>query len=366
MPTVSSVDAPVEPTLNQSHQSRITDDDVIAGYRGILARDPENDDVVQHHRLFGEKIELLAALVRSDEYRARMEDFRRNKHGFHIADLDEIAADFQRGHGERWRGRSLILPDWFDVSLHPLSSEYYGQMLRLWEAITAREAYDPVLNEDTPEIAQLDAIYKPAFYASGDSQFAGAQMMAMGHIIMRSGIRPGDRVLEYGAGFGQTALALARLGARVDTVDVNPHFCKAVATAAERYSVDLTPHLEQFGFNPSGVNNAYSLIFFYESFHHCIKFNDVIPQLTSLLADGGKVILAGEPIFDQLCPDLPFLWGFRLDWENVAVMRIRGWLELGFQKDFLLGLFSRNGFDCAHHSDPNSHWAQVYEFCRPM
>ncbi|MFZ5705447.1 MAG: class I SAM-dependent methyltransferase [Pseudomonadota bacterium] len=325
-------------------------------------REPENDDVIEHHRLFAEKIELLTALVRSDEYRARVDRFRHDDRGFHMEDLDEVAADFQRGNGERWRGRSLILPDWFDTNLDPLDAAYCQQMLRLWEAITARKGYDPLLNEDTPEIAELDAIYKPAFYASGESHFAGAQMMAMGHIIMRSGVRPGDRVLEYGAGFGQTALALARLGARVDTVDVNPHFCKAVATAADHYSVELNPHVGQFGFNPAGASNAYSLIFFYESFHHCIEFNTLIPQLPSLLADRGKVILAGEPIFEQLCPDLPYLWGFRLDWENVAVMRIRGWLELGFQRDFLLALFARSGFACSYHGDPNSHWAQVYEF----
>ncbi len=350
------------PPLMQPDHGHVTRDDVIAGYRAVLARAPENDDVIEHHRCFEENIGLLTALVRSDECKARVDAFRHDGRGFHIEDLDEVAADFQRGDGERWRGRSLILPEWFETGLDPLGSDYYQQMLRLWEAITARKGYDPLLNEDTPEIADLDAIYKPAFYASGDSHFAGAQMMAMGHIIMRSDIRPGDRVLEYGAGFGQTALALARLGARVDTVDVNPHFCKAVATAAERYSVDLNPHLGQFGFNPSGVNSAYSLIFFYESFHHCIEFNSLIPQLPSLLADQGKVILAGEPIFEQLCPDLPYLWGFRLDWENVAVMRIRGWLELGFQRDFLLALFARSGFACTHYSDPNSHWAQIYEF----
>jgi len=348
--------------LNQTIASRVTRDDVIAGYRAILVREPENDDVIEHHRCFGEKAELLTALVQSDEYKARLDAFRHDERGFRIEELDTVATDFQRGEGERWRGRSLILPEWFDTNLDPLSPAYYQQMLRLWEAITGRKGYDPLLNEDTPEIADLDAIYKPAFYASGDSQFAGAQIMAMGHIIMRSGIRPGDRVLEYGAGFGQTALALARLGARVDTVDVNPHFCKAVSTAAERYSVDLTSHVGQFGFNPSGDANAYSLILFYESFHHCIAFDKIIPKFSSLLTDNGKIILAGEPIFNQLCPDLPYLWGFRLDWENVAVMRIRGWLELGFQRDFLLALFARSGFACSEHSDPNSHWAQVYEF----
>jgi hypothetical protein len=43
-------------------------------------------------------------------------------------------------------------------------------------------------------------------------------------------------------------------------------------------------------------------------------------------------------------------------------MRIRGWMELGFQKDFLVGQLDKAGFTCAEYRDPNSHWAQVYEF----
>jgi 2-polyprenyl-3-methyl-5-hydroxy-6-metoxy-1,4-benzoquinol methylase len=352
--------------MDQPIQTQLSPADVVDGYQAILGREPENGQVIEHHQELGDRIALLVALVRSAEFQSRLNAFRRQDNGIKIEELDQVAADFERGDGDRWRGRSLTLPNWFDTTLDPLGSDYSRQMLRLWETITGRQGYDPLRNEDTPEIAELDAIYKPAFYASGDSQFAGAQLMAMGHIIMRSGIRPGDRVLEYGAGFGQTALALARLGASVDTVDVNAHFCNAVATAAARYSVDLKPHVGQFGLNPSGIANAYSLIFFYESFHHCIDFKEFISKLPMLLKESGRIILAGEPIFDHLCPELPYLWGFRLDWENVAVMRIRGWLELGFQKNFLLSLFDQSGFRCNHYHDPNSHWAQVYEFQRRL
>lgn len=336
--------------------------DVIDGYRVVLGREPENDQVIEHHRHFSSRTELFAALTRSTEYRDRFRERFTSDRKITLDQLDEVAQDFQRGDRERWEGHSLELPDWFDVGLEPTGAAYREQMLRFWEAITARSDYQAASNEDTPEIGDLDAVFRPAFFASGDTRFAGGQLMAMGHILLRSGIAPGQRVLEYGAGFGLTALFFARLGAKVDTVDINPAFCRAVQTSADRYQVELHPHVGEFGYNPAGVPGAYDLIFFYESFHHCLDFERVIPELRKLLTPTGRILMAGEPIFDALCPDMPYLWGFRLDWENVAVMRIRGWMELGFQKDFLIGQFDRAGFDCAEHRDPNSHWAQVYEF----
>lgn len=278
--------------------------------------------------------------------------------------LDKIAFDFQTGNHAPWRGSVLGLPEWFDVNHAPTSLAFRNQMLRFWCEITGRTNYNPTEHEDTPEIADADSLIRPAFYGSSDLHYAGAQIIAMGHIVMRSGVVAGDRVLEYGAGFGQTALAFARLGAQVDTVDINPAFCKAVKRSAEHFLATLTPHLGEFGLNPAGHDHAYKLILFYESFHHCFDFFGLIETLPSLLAPGGRILLAGEPIFDQICPELPYPWGFRLDWENVAVMRHRGWMELGFQRTFLLDLFEQAGFTCRVYTDPNSHWATIYDFQR--
>lgn len=279
-----------------------------------------------------------------------------------ISQLDEVALAFQRNDRAPWEGGALELPGWFDLGVKYESADYKAQVLRLWEEITALNDYNPTLHEDTPEIGELDAIFRPGFYATGDAELAGGHLIAMGHILKRSGVRTGDRVLEYGAGFGQTALAFARLGAKVDTVDINPAFCSAVQRNGHHFGVDLTAHHGKFGDNPAGMPNAYDLILFYESFHHCLDFEALIANLPTLLKPDGRVLLAGEPIFDDQCPAMPYGWGPRLDWECVAVMRIRGWMELGFQRDFLLHQFSKVGFDCTIHTDPNSHWAQVYEF----
>lgn len=343
--------------------------DVIQAYQSLLGRAPESEAVIEDHRRFGSTAELIAAVIGSREYQDR---FAR-EHGLAAADrpsfplerMDEAVAVYQAGPGPvqaEFAGSVLALPDWFDHALDPDGEPYRAQMLRLWAAITGRADYDPDTHEDTPEVAAQDALYRPAFYATRDVWFAGSQIMAMGHILVRSGVTADARILEYGAGFGQTALAFARMGAKVDTVDINPAFCRAVGAAAERYRVDLTPHCRPFGYNPAGEDHAYDLVFFYESFHHCLDFAGMIRALPRLLKPGGRVLLAGEPIFPAPAPDMPYPWGFRLDWENVAIMRTRGWLELGFRRDYLVRHFEEAGFAWHFHEDVNSHWAKIYEF----
>lgn len=281
-----------------------------------------------------------------------------------VANLDHARAVFLEGRHHELAGRVLALPDWFDRSLDPDSPEWLAQQMRLWREITDRDVYDPHADEDTPEISELDPVIRPAFYATGDTAEAGRHLLAMGHILLRSGVPAGGRVIEYGAGFGQNALAFARLGMKVDTVDIAAGFCGAVTALAERYGVDLTAHRQPFGYNPAGEPGAYDLILFYESFHHCLEFKTVIPQLRDMLKPGGRIIMAGEPIVRAPNDLMPYPWGIRLDWENVAIMRIRGWMELGFHEDYIVRQFADAGMTWRLWPDPNAHTAQVYEFRR--
>ena len=59
---------------------------------------------------------------------------------------------------------------------------------------------------------------------------ASDHVIATGMFLKHCGLKAGDWALEYGAGFGQTALSLSRLGVNVDTVDISPTFCDFVGT----------------------------------------------------------------------------------------------------------------------------------------
>ena len=343
----------------------LTRQDVVRAYVQLLGRMPENEEVIAFHIGHYADVQALTdGITGSDEYHDRMASLsdKGDVRFFTIDDIPAVADAFSRGDRDAFAGAYLKLPEWFDRTIEAGTDAYREQMLRLWSAITARGVYTPIRDEDTPEVADDDFIYRPAFYGTGDSGIAGGHLMAMGHIMLRSELPAGGRVLEYGAGFGQNAVAFARTGARVHTVDINAAFCKGVRRAGRHFKVDLKAFRGGFGFNPSYQPNHYDLVLFYESFHHCLDHDDLIAALPGLLAPGGKVILAGEPVFARATPDMPYPWGFRLDWENIAIMRLRGWMELGFQETYLLALFVKAGFDCAFFGDPNSHWAQVYRF----
>ncbi len=261
-------------------------------------------------------------------------------------------------YGSPWdnfRTANLRLPSWFKTGLNPYSETYARQQYKLWSLLTRHERpYEPELDEKEAPLANVDALRRPAYYMRRDAEsvrLAADHIIATGMILKHSGLRPGCRALEYGAGFGQTALALARLGVEVDTVDISKVFCEYVREQAEFFQVPLTPFEGRFGWNPRGTQK-YDLIFFYEAFHHCADFKSVVRDLKRHLTPGGRVLLVGEPISRSQNRYLPYPWGLRLDAEPIAQIRRYGWMELGFTEDFLLRLFLDAGFsaeriDCA-------------------
>lgn len=341
-----------------------THEDLTLCYRTFLGREPDAAGL----QTWGQKIEAgmsfdeLAAVFRgSPEYLGR----QGGKDTPVVFGADQID-DIWKGLHDPARVIScklstMRLPEGFDLTLDPDSEAWRAQQLDLWALITRRTDYDPLRDEDTPEIGEMDAVLRPSFYATKQTAIVGDHLLGMGQLLKRADLRPGARVLEYGAGFGQIALAFARTGVTVDTVDVNPAFCGAVRQLAERYEVDLTAHVGTFGDNPASEPAAYDLIYFYESFHHCLDFRAVLPKLRAMLKPGGRILMAGEPIFAGPHPALPYPWGIRLDGECVAVMRQRGWMELGFQEDYLMKVFAEAGFSGMKHPS-NDHYAIVYEF----
>lgn len=253
-------------------------------------------------------------------------------------------------YGSPWdafRMAAMQLPSWFRGGLDPHSQEYADQQYKLWSLVTRHERpYMPEMDEKEAPLLDVDAIRRPACYMRRDSEavrLAADQIIATGMILKHSGVKPGARALEYGAGFGQASLALARLGVLVDTVDISQTFCRFVREQADFFQASLTAFEGRFGWNPRG-NQKYDLIFFYEAFHHCADFRSVVHDLKRHLAPDGRVLLVGEPISRTENPYLPYPWGLRLDAEPIAQVRRFGWLELGFTEEFLIRLFTDAGF----------------------
>jgi SAM-dependent methyltransferase len=267
------------------------------------------------------------------------------------------------GPWEPFRHAHMRLPDWFQHGLDPLGDAYAEQQRRLWRLVAGVDrAYDVERDEKEADIGEVDPVRFPGFYVRRDPsavEAASDHVIAMGMLMKHCGLRPGDWALEYGAGYGQTALSLARLGVHVDTVDVSATFCDYVRRQAEFFDVPLNAFKGRFGDAPR-PDHRYRLIWFYESFHHCLDFARVVRELPKLLAPGGRVILSGEPIAERSYAAVPYPWGLRLHSEVVAVVRRQRWFELGFTEDFLFELFANAGFVMSRIDCPPSLFGRMY------
>ena len=127
-----------------------------------------------------------------------------------------------------YRDAHLALPAWFRQGLDPWSDEYAAQQHRLWQLISGRtRPYDAAMDEQDIGWDDSDPIKLPGFFQRRDPRAvlsASDHILAQGMLLKYSGLKPGDRALEFGPGFGQTALALARLGVDVRAVDISPRF----------------------------------------------------------------------------------------------------------------------------------------------
>lgn len=285
-----------------------------------------------------------------------------------IALIAETYTSVRNTRGTAWdhlRGRYLTLPDWFNTALDPLSDEYFAQQMRLWNVIAGVDRqYSAGVDEAEEKVADVDAVRRPGFYIwrqQGSVRAAADHVLATGMLMKHSGLEAGMWALEYGAGFGQTALAFARMGVNVDTVDISSTFCGYVKQQADFFQVKLTPFKGEFGDNPRG-DQKYDLIWFYESFHHCVDFKNVVSKLKQYLAPGGKILLAGEPIIKHEYPAVPYPWGLRLESEVVAVIRNLRWFELGYSEDFIGNFFVNNGYAAVCFDCPISDFGVTYSF----
>jgi SAM-dependent methyltransferase len=251
------------------------------------------------------------------------------------------------GPWEPFRDAHLRLPNWFRPGLDPDGADYVSQQHRLWRLVAGVDReYEVEADEKEADWNDVDALRLPGYYVRRDPfavVAASDHVIATGMMLKHCGLKPGDWALEYGAGFGQTALTLARLGVNIDTVDISERFCGWVREQADFFRVPLTPFKARFGAAPRH-GKKYQVVWFYESFHHCLDFARVVRELPNLLAPGGRVILSGEPIVEREYAAVPYPWGLRLHSEVVAVVRRQRWFELGFSEDFLFKLFKSAGF----------------------
>jgi protein-L-isoaspartate O-methyltransferase len=239
-----------------------------------------------------------------------------------------------------------------DLPKDPDSDAYRDRQFELYEHLYGKPYSTE--HEHTPfDVATIARTPFP--YSTGSSLTVGNQLIAIGYLIKAMALPKGARILEFGPGWGNTTIALGRMGYEVTAVDIEPNFVellrlRARAEGAPGVSVQLGDFLS---IKPG--DRPYDAILFFECFHHCADHLQMIAGFDQLLSQQGLVCFAGEPI----TPDFPLPWGLRMDGESLWAIRKNGWLELGFNLDYFESTMARHGWRITQQTSRESPWASV-------
>lgn len=241
----------------------------------------------------------------------------------------------------------------------PFSPEYAAMAMALAAELRGRPDYDAATDERLGHGMQDRDLWTGLSPWDFRSPLLLAEFFDCYAAMLRQlGAPPGARVLEYGPGSGQFLLALARLGYRCHAVDVEPEYLRLIRRQAEAMGLRIRCNRGLFG--EGFGEERFDVILFFEAFHHAPDFLGLLRRLRRRLNPGGRLLLCGEPVFPPGLTEgpIPYPWGPRLDAISIAAFQ-RGWMELGFQIDFLLEALRRTGWDATPITHPTTFRANM-------
>jgi SAM-dependent methyltransferase len=232
---------------------------------------------------------------------------------------------------------------WFDMpidqSLDPLSARYRDSVLAYYRSLAGESRP----STESPGLSKDDlAGFQPSPYATGDGAQVGSWLQAIGFIIETCRPRRGHRVLQLGAGQGGLALPLAQMGCTVTALDADRRNIDIIRDRSERAGVVLRALHAGFDTAIAALpEQRFDVVVFHACFHtsydHVALLRLVREQL---LAPGGRLVLAGEPMLETL----PAPWGLNPAGPAASAMRRGGALSLVFRPSYLLHALSACGY----------------------
>ena len=240
-----------------------------------------------------------------------------------------------------------------ELPTDPFSPEYREFQMRLYRQIAGKDY--SIANEATVfDVAR--AVRRPFPYATGSCTTVGEQLIAIGFVMRSMALAPQSRVLELGAGWGNTTLQLAELGHRVTAVDVEPRFCELIRQRAAQRDLIIDVVNADFMWVKE-VHTPFDAVIFFKSFHHAADHIGLLCALRNAVTPEGRIFFAAEPIQ----PDFPYPWGIRLDGQSLWSIRKHGWLEMGFEDGYFAEVLRQNGWFARKHIALDPGWLNVWE-----
>jgi 2-polyprenyl-3-methyl-5-hydroxy-6-metoxy-1,4-benzoquinol methylase len=239
-----------------------------------------------------------------------------------------------------------------DLPDDPYSPEYVERQFELYRRIAGRSSYEV----DSEESNFPTDLKRPFPYYTESPETVGQHLIAMGRIIRTMALPAGSSILELGAGWGNTTIAMAQMGYDVMAIDIDPNFVRLIADQAARLSLSVDVRRGQY-LDIDQLERTFDAVLFFESFHHCSDHLTLLDHLRRVLAPGGGVFFAAEPIHEFF----PVPWGVRLDGESLWAIRQKGWLELGFQESYFIRTLLQLGWTVRKHVSQETYLGLIYE-----
>jgi SAM-dependent methyltransferase len=264
--------------------------------------------------------------------------------------LDEAAAisddELRRGFARFRMDLELDMPS------DPYSAEYRKAVFDLYEWLHGKPYH--VDNEQSSFDVE-SAADSPFPYATQSTQTVGNHLIAVGHIIRTLDLAPSSRVLEFGPGWGNTTVALARMGHDVTAIDIDPKFVELITMRAKRVHADIDAIVGDFSL-VNDLEGSYDAVLFFECFHHCSDHLALLASLDRVVTPGGRVLFAAEPISEGFSNP----WGLRLDGESLWAIRKNGWLELGFTETYFVDTLALHGWSVDRVHCDETPWGAIF------
>lgn len=261
--------------------------------------------------------------------------------------LDGIRPDFtERELRDYWDKHHLDRNVLFGQSAdtNPFSSEYRAHVVHEYSTLSGRplNSYE---NELTPSIDRQIHIARPFPYDMKRASVSVSNMLyTFARLFSLVQVEEGQRLVEFGSGWGNAAFQFAQAGVSVTLVDIDANF---LGLAKDRFArLGMGIECKHGEFNDVGLaENHYDYALFVSAFHHCIDHVELLKKIHRSLKHQGKILFCDEPINEAF--EVP--WGIRMDGESLWAIRRLGWLELGFQENYFRECLHAAGFVLEKH-----------------
>ena len=350
---------------------------VLMAYKLILGREPENDAVLQRH--FANVEDLRRFFLCSPEFInssiANEIHLAREGGGYHLSlsppnvGFNQIKTfeqydDFIKSAIQANLDPQMLSTYKLDfeefVKLYgtsppccdPFSDEYRDWELSFFQFLSGQEYC--VEKEGQHFNVELEKLKPPTLGQSIDKRAeSNHNYMEM---LKRTRLKRGLRVLEMGFGHGNLLELLGRTGFQVSGIDASKEFVEYSKWRLESQNINANLICGSF-YDVGNFDDLFDVVIFESSFHHCGDPVRLFNKLNTKLASKGRVIFLRDGIYFNA--DRP--WGVIChDGASIFQIRHRGWMELGYRRDFFEELLKRTGFKlCGVY--PMSNGIALYE-----